>query len=53
MARVSYRKKCEFKLFGIKIFEHFSDYYEHSSDKDDDDDEENIKLTKRIIERDN
>ena len=51
MARITYRQREEFRLFGLKVLEKFTDYYEHSTDRDSSEDDENIELTKRIVER--
>lgn len=48
--KVSYNKISDFSIFGIKIFEFKTKYYEHSIDEDDDDDRESITLNQRIIE---
>lgn len=48
--KVAYNKISDFSIFGIKIFEFKTKYYEHSIDEDDDDDRESITLTQRIIE---
>ena len=34
----SFRKRVQYKLFGIKIFEAVSDYVEHMVEKETDDD---------------
>ena len=48
--RVAYTKKNEFKIFGLKVFELKTKYFERSNDKDNDDDEMYIELNKRILE---
>ena len=49
--KLSYKKKIVFKVFGIKIHEHNTDYIEHSIDIDSDDDDFNINLNTKIIKK--
>lgn len=53
MARVTYKKQIDIKLFGkFKLFTVNFNYVEHSVDYDDEDDEFYIELGDRIIEQD-
>lgn len=45
----SFRKRLQYKLFGIKIFEATSDYVEHVVEKDTSDDEFYIDLVERDL----
>ena len=45
----SFRKRLQYKLFGIKIFEATSDYVEHVVEKDTSDDEFYIDLVDRDL----
>ena len=52
MAKVTYKKRIEVKLFGkIKLFTINFDYVEHSRSGDDEEDEFYIDLDDRIIEQ--
>ena len=47
--KLTYKKRINFKLFGVKIFELNTDYIEHSIDVDSSDDDFNIDLNTIII----
>ena len=48
--KVAYTKKNEFKIFGVKIFELKTKYFERNNDNDDDDGDLYIELTERELE---
>lgn len=47
--KVIYNKKHEFKLFGIKLFELKTQYFERSSEKEDDENDFFIELQERQL----
>lgn len=48
--KVTYNKISNLSIFGIKIFELKTKYFERSTDNDDDDNGDEIILNQRIIE---
>lgn len=51
--KVAYEKINEFKLFGIKFFEHNQKYFEYSTDKDNSYDSIFCETIKKYIENNN
>ena len=49
LMRVAFRRNCEFKIFGVKIFNFKTDYIEHSLDKEDEDDGLFVSFQERVV----
>lgn len=49
--KVIYTKKSVFKIFGIKVLDFYSDYYERSTDNDDNENDIENDWHENLIKR--